>query len=122
MSIFSRWFGRGGAIAEGKGTQNTSPSVALVPNTVDIGIDGAMQLSTVWACVDRRASTIASLPFFAYETLNGEKTLARKSGLGKWEAMAIVSRVRAIVKGSDSLQSVQTLEEALILERIQKLC
>lgn len=81
MSIFSRWFGRGGAIADGKGTQNTSPSVALVPNTVDIGIDGAMQLSTVWACVDRRASTIASLPFFAYETLNGEKTLARKSGL-----------------------------------------
>lgn len=47
--------------------------------------------------------------------------LLRDAGLGKWEAMAIVSRVRAIVKGSDSPQP-QTDETALILERIQKLC
>ena len=47
--------------------------------------------------------------------------LLRDAGLGKWEAMAIVSRVRAIVKGSDSLQP-QTDDTALILERIQKLC
>ena len=48
--------------------------------------------------------------------------LLRDAGLGKWEAMAIVSRVRAIVKGSDSLQDAQTDETALILDRIQKLC
>lgn len=48
--------------------------------------------------------------------------LLRDAGLGKWEAMAIVSRVRAIVKGSDSLQDTRTDETALILERIQKLC
>lgn len=48
--------------------------------------------------------------------------LLRDAGLGKWEAMAIVSRVRAIVKGSDSLQEPQTDHTALILERIQKLC
>lgn len=48
--------------------------------------------------------------------------LLRDAGLGKWEAMAIVSRVRAIVKGSDSLQEAQTKETALILERIQKMC
>lgn len=47
--------------------------------------------------------------------------LLRDAGLGKWEAMAIVSRVRAIVKGSDSPQP-QTDETALILGRIQKLC
>lgn len=47
--------------------------------------------------------------------------LLRDAGLGKWEAMAIVSRIRAIVKGSDSLQP-QIDETALILERIQKLC
>ncbi len=47
--------------------------------------------------------------------------LLRDAGLGKWEAMAIVSRVRAIVKGSDSPQP-QTDDTALILERIQKLC
>ena len=48
--------------------------------------------------------------------------LLRDAGLGKWEAMAIVSRVRAIVKGSDSLRDAQTDQTALILERIQKLC
>ena len=47
--------------------------------------------------------------------------LLRDAGLGKWEAMAIVSRIRAIVKGSDS-QQPQIDETALILERIQKLC
>lgn len=47
--------------------------------------------------------------------------LLRDAGLGKWEAMAIVSRIRAIVKGSDSPQP-QIDETALILERIQKLC
>ena len=48
--------------------------------------------------------------------------LLRDAGLGKWEAMAIVSRVRAIVKGSDSQQDPRTDDTALILERIQKLC
>ena len=48
--------------------------------------------------------------------------LLRDAGLGKWEAMAIVSRIRAIVKGSDSPQQAQMDETARILERIQKLC
>jgi len=48
--------------------------------------------------------------------------LLRDAGLGKWEAMAIISRVRAIVKGSDSLQDAQANQTALILDRIQKLC
>ena len=48
--------------------------------------------------------------------------LLRDAGLGKWEAMAIVSRVRAIVKGSDSQSDTRTDDTALILERIQKLC
>lgn len=81
FNTFNRWFGRGGALGETKGTQNASPSVALVSGTTDVGVDGAMQLSTVWACVDRRATAVASLPFFAYEQKNGEKTLARNSRL-----------------------------------------
>lgn len=81
FNTFNRWFGRGGALGETKGTQNASPSVALVSGTTDVGVDGALQLSTVWACVDRRATTIASLPFFAYEQKNGEKTLARTARL-----------------------------------------
>jgi len=81
MSWFNprSWFG--GAIAEKVGAQNALPSVQLVPDTANIGTDGALQISTVWACVELRANTIASLPFFAYETVNGEKTLARKSRL-----------------------------------------
>jgi len=75
------WFGRGGAMGEHKGTQSTGPSSALVSDTGNIGPDGALQISAVWACIDLRASTIASLPFFAYETKNGEKTLARNSRL-----------------------------------------
>lgn len=76
--MFSRWFG-GGAIAENTGVQNAVPSVALVPDSGNIAPDGALQISAVWACIDRRASTIASLPFFAYTTRNGQRELARNS-------------------------------------------
>jgi HK97 family phage portal protein len=78
---FSRWFGRGGAMAETPGQQNAVPSVALVSDSGNIGPDGALQISTVWACIELRANTIASLPFFAYEQINGQKTLARTSRL-----------------------------------------
>ena len=78
---FAKWFGFGGAISESVGTQNPVPSIALVPDSGNIGVDSALQLSTVWACIDRRASTIASLPFFAYEQKNGQKELARNSRL-----------------------------------------
>jgi phage portal protein BeeE len=84
MSIFSSvrsWFGSGGAIAELPGTQNPVPGVALIPDTANIGVDGALQISTVWACIDRRATIVASLPFFVYMSRGGEKTLARTSRL-----------------------------------------
>lgn len=78
---FYRWFGRGGALGENHGQQNAVPSVALVSDSGNIGPDGALQISTVWACIELRATTIASLPFFAYQQINGEKTLARTSRL-----------------------------------------
>ena len=84
MSVFnpfSRWFGSGGALAESTGQQNAVPSVALVSDSGNIGPDGALQIATVWACIELRATTIASLPFFAYEQINGQKTLARNSRL-----------------------------------------
>lgn len=84
MAIFSTiksWFGWGGALAENPGTQNAVPGMALVDGVSNIGVDGAMQISAVWSCIDRRASVIASLPFFAYEQVNGEKSLARSSRL-----------------------------------------
>lgn len=81
LNSFRTWWGRGGAIAETVGTQSSVPGAALISDTLNLGVDGALQISTVWACIDRRATTIASLPFFAYEQVNGEKVLARKSRL-----------------------------------------
>ena len=80
-NTFRSWFGRGGAIGESAGRQNATPGVALVADTANVSVDGALQISTVWACIDRRASTVASLPLFAYEVKAGEKQLARTSRL-----------------------------------------
>jgi HK97 family phage portal protein len=82
LNTFLGWFGRGGAMGESMGQQNPVPGSALVSDTANIGPDGALQISTVWACIERRATTIASLPFFAYQQLsNGQKELARTSRL-----------------------------------------
>lgn len=81
LNTFYKWFGRGGAIAESVGAQNPVPGAVLVPDVANIGPDAALQLSTVWACIDLRANTIASLPFFAYQQVSGEKSLARTSRL-----------------------------------------
>ena len=74
-------FRSGGALAYSRGVQSTVPMAALVEGTRDVGPDGALQLSPVWACVDRRASMVASLPFFVYENKNGVRTLARQDRL-----------------------------------------
>lgn len=47
--------------------------------------------------------------------------LLRDAGLGKWEAMAIVSRAKAIFEGRDASEAAQAKTTALILERLQKL-
>lgn len=84
LNTVRRWFaGGGGAIGEHAGAQNGLPSAALVNDTANIGTDGALQISAVWACIERRAAVIASLPFFAYETnaTTGQKEMARKTRL-----------------------------------------
>jgi HK97 family phage portal protein len=76
------WFGRFGALGERRGEQIPVPSGALVPNTNAVGPDGALQISTVWACIERRSTVIASLPLFVYtQQANGMKELARASRL-----------------------------------------
>lgn len=84
MGMFSRlsgFFGRFSAIGDAKGTQNPAPGSSLVPDAANVGVDGALQISTVWACIDRRAGTIASLPFFAYTDQSGRRVLARTTRL-----------------------------------------
>jgi HK97 family phage portal protein len=81
LNTFRRWWGSGGAIGEHSGAQDGLPSVALVSDVANIGTDGALQIAAVWACVERRAAVIASLPFFVYQTVKGQKELARMSRL-----------------------------------------
>lgn len=82
FSTFRSWLGRGGATSENAGVQVTEPSNALVSDTISTNVDGALQISTVWACIDRRATIIAGLPFHVYSmSADGEKTLARGTGL-----------------------------------------
>lgn len=81
IKSFFGWFGRSAALAETVGVQTPMPGTPLSADSSSIGTDGALQLSTVWACVSLRANIIASLPFFAYKVVNGEKTLARASRL-----------------------------------------
>lgn len=82
FDTFRGWFGRSGALAEQRGTQYAVPGAALVEGSTPMGPDSALQLSTVWACIERRANTIASLPLFVYERQqDGQKTLARGSRL-----------------------------------------
>lgn len=77
-----RWFSAGrGALAEKPGRQENAPTAALTEGTTSLGPDAALQISTVWACIDRRATVVASLPFFAYESTNGLRQLARSSRL-----------------------------------------
>lgn len=81
IQTVGRWFGWGGAMGENTGQQTGMPDAKLISGTRTIAADGALQLSVVWACVEKRANIIASLPFFAYKERDGEKELARTSRL-----------------------------------------
>jgi len=84
MSIFTTvqgWFS-GNANTQRDGTQLSSPSSTVHEDTPNVGVDGALQVSTVWACVNLLVETIASLPLMVYETnKNGDRTLMRGSRL-----------------------------------------
>lgn len=81
LTTVGRWFGWGGALGENAGQQSGQPSGSLIAGTRVVSADGAMQISAVWACIDRRANLVAGLPFFAYKSRDGEKTLARTTRL-----------------------------------------
>lgn len=83
LAWIAGWFRFGGfALADRSGTQVGAPSSALVDGTRAIGADSALQISTVWACVQTLAGIIASLPLFVYqERGKGLRDLARDSVL-----------------------------------------
>ena len=77
------WFGFGrNALSETEGEQRKEPALVLVDGVSNVQVDGALQIATVWSCIERRANAVAALPFFAYKTdSNGQKVLARTSRL-----------------------------------------
>lgn len=84
LSTLRSWFRRGGgnALAESKGEQSAAPTGVLVDGVGVPHIDSAMQISTVWNCIERRANVVASLPMFVYvQQGDGQKTLARGTQL-----------------------------------------
>lgn len=78
MSIFSRWFS---ALAEKVGKLFPVPGTPLVDDTANLGPDSALQISTVWACIDRRATIMASLPLFVYQRQGDQKVVDRTARL-----------------------------------------
>ena len=69
MSVFTRftsWFG-GNANTQKSGTQQSIPGSTAHEDNPQVGVDGALQVSTVWACVSLLAETISSLPLMTYK-------------------------------------------------------
>lgn len=78
---FTSWLGAIGSTTQNKGIQDSRPAQTIYPKTKDISIDGALQVSAVWACVELLSDVIASLPIYVYRVNNGVRELARDSGL-----------------------------------------
>lgn len=81
-----RWFGNVGSTGQQEGIQYGEPFTKVYDINKDYGIDGALQVSAVWACVELLSDNIASLPLFVYERepgADGHKNLARDTDLWK---------------------------------------
>lgn len=80
-----RWLGNVGATGQQPGVQFGEPFTRVHKTSApDYGIDGALQVSAVWAAVELLADNIASLPLFVYRKSSGSaghKDLARGTPL-----------------------------------------
>jgi HK97 family phage portal protein len=82
LRVVRGWFRFGGnSLGESVGTQDSSPTGSLISDVSVVGVDSALQISAVWAAVSLWAKTIGTLPLMAYESKNGNRTLARGSSL-----------------------------------------
>lgn len=79
-----RFFGNIGSTGQQTGIQYGEPFTRVYSKNTDYGIDGALQVSAVWACVELLADNISTLPLFVYErAADGHKVPARETGLFK---------------------------------------
>ena len=79
-----RWFGNIGSTGQQNGIQFGEPFTRVYENARDVGTDGALQVSAVWAAVELLTDNIASLPMFVYKREvgpDGHKVLARDTSL-----------------------------------------
>jgi HK97 family phage portal protein len=84
MTIFGRfmgWIGAWGATGQSQGLQDNRPASRAYRSNKAIDIDQALQVSSVWACIELLCDTIASLPLFVYEKQGDERKLSRDSAL-----------------------------------------
>lgn len=66
LFYLSNWFGWDRATSTRSGQQITVPSTTITEDNVSGGADTALQLSTVYRCVELLSNVISTLPFFAY--------------------------------------------------------
>lgn len=78
MAFYSRWvkWWRGGSSGNRYGVQRTEPDTSVHEHAPNIGVDGALQVSTVWACVALICENVASLPLNVY--IKDQKTGRRR--------------------------------------------
>lgn len=80
MFSFTRWF-TGGLLGDKRGIQSPYPMGATVPNLKNVGPNEALQVSTVWACVDLITKTLASMPMQIFEIKKNKREISRGSNL-----------------------------------------
>lgn len=86
-----------GGFSAGSGQQISTPTEPVFDRLLPVSTIKALQISTIYACVELYANTIASLPIFVYEKKNGERVEARRSKL--W--FLLHSRPNAYMSPSD---------------------
>jgi HK97 family phage portal protein len=82
MGFFSKFFGlfSGNVTWQRTGFQSASPSTSPYEDTPGVGVDGALQVSTVWACVTLIVENVASLPLVVYTIdSDGKRNVDRNS-------------------------------------------
>jgi HK97 family phage portal protein len=77
------WFRGGSALRDAPGLQLNLPGSSITRATRPVTAETALQIETVWACVNRLATTVSGIPCFVYRQEAGEKTLQRNSDLYK---------------------------------------
>lgn len=83
MNIITKTFGWlfGNATGQRSGSQQIAPASSAHDDTPNIGIDSALQVSTVWACVTLLTETIASLPLVVYRVTGDERVVDKNNRL-----------------------------------------